>query len=69
MSPGGAQTWPCCRGAFHRAYQRTSDFGYGPVRVTGLCADDRLRNFAVLDVESMTWRLRGRGLLDLGRPG
>ena len=53
-------------GHLHRAYQRTCDFGYGPVQVTGLCADGRLRNFAVLDVESMTWRLRGRGLLDLG---
>src|SRR6266566_1894261 len=53
-------------GHLHRAYQRTCDFGYGPVQVTGLCADGRLRNFAVLDVQSMTWRLRARGLLDLG---
>ncbi len=53
-------------GHLHRAYQRICDFGYGPVQVTGLCADGRLRNFAVLDVASMTWRLRRRGLLDLG---
>jgi hypothetical protein len=53
-------------GHLHRAYQRTCDFGYGPVQVTGLAADGLLRNFAVLDVESMTWQLRRRGLLDLG---
>jgi Calcineurin-like phosphoesterase len=45
-------------GHLHRAYQRICDFGYGPVQVTGLDADDRLRNFAVLDVEAMTWQLR-----------
>ncbi len=54
-------------GHLHRTYQRTCDFGYGQVRVTGLCADGRLRNFAVLDVESMTWQMRRRGLLDFGR--
>ena len=30
-------------GHLRRAYQRTCDFGYGPVKVTGLDADDRLR--------------------------
>jgi len=55
-------------GHLHRAYQRTCDFGYGPVQVTGLAADGSLRNFAVLDVESMTVKLRRRGLLDLSRP-
>jgi hypothetical protein len=54
-------------GHLHRAYQRTCDFGYGPVQVTGLASDGSLRNFAVLDVESMTFELRRRGLLDLGR--
>jgi hypothetical protein len=52
-------------GHLHRAYQRSCDFGYGPVQVTGLAADGSLRNFAVLDVESMTWKLRRRGLLDV----
>jgi Calcineurin-like phosphoesterase len=54
-------------GHLHRAYQRSCDFGYGPVEVTGLAADGSLRNFAVLDIESLTWQLRRRGLLDLGR--
>jgi hypothetical protein len=54
-------------GHLHRAYQRACDFGYGPVQVTGLAADGVLRNFAVLDVASMAWRLRRRGLLDLSR--
>jgi hypothetical protein len=35
-------------GHLHRAYQRTCHFGYGPVTVTGLDADNRLRNFAAL---------------------
>ncbi len=54
-------------GHLHRAYQRTCNFGYGPVHVTGLAADGSLRNFAVLDVQSLTWKLRRRGLLDLSR--
>lgn len=53
-------------GHLHRAYQRSCDFGYGPVQVTGLAADGVLRNFAVLNVELMTWRVRRRGLLDFG---
>ncbi len=52
-------------GHLHRAYQRSCDFGYGPVQVTGLAAEGSLRNFAVLDVESITWKLRRRGLLDI----
>jgi len=54
-------------GHLHRAYQRSYDFGYGPVEVTGLAADGSLRNFAVLDIESLSWQLRRRGLLDLSR--
>jgi Calcineurin-like phosphoesterase len=45
-------------GHLHRAYQRTCDFGYGSVQVTGLGADGSMRNFAVLDVTSMAWTLR-----------
>jgi predicted phosphodiesterase len=51
-------------GHLHRAYRRSCDFGYGPVEVTGLAADGELRNFAVLDVDSMTWAPRRSG----GRP-
>jgi hypothetical protein len=46
-------------GHLHRAYQRDCAFGYGPVEVTGLAADGRLRNFAVLDVAAMRWEHRG----------
>jgi Calcineurin-like phosphoesterase len=53
-------------GHLHRGYQRTCDFGYGPVQVTGLSPNGRRRNFAALDLEPMTWWLRGPGLLDLG---
>lgn len=42
-------------GHLHRAYERTTDFGYGPVRVTGLDMDGTPGNLGVLDVESMTW--------------
>jgi Calcineurin-like phosphoesterase len=45
-------------GHLHRAYQRVAYFGSGPVQVTGLDADNRLRNFAVLNVETMAWQLR-----------
>ena len=45
-------------GHLHRAYQRTCDFGYGPVKVAGLDADNRLRNFAALDVTTMHWDVR-----------
>jgi Calcineurin-like phosphoesterase len=45
-------------GHLHRAYQRSCDFGYGPVQVTGLDADNRLRNFAVFNVADMSWELR-----------
>jgi hypothetical protein len=50
-------------GHLHRAYQRTCDFGYGPVQVTGLAADGSMRNFAVLDVTSMQWASQRRGIL------
>ena len=49
---------PLMHGHLHRTYQRSCDFGYGPVQVTGLDADNRLRNFAVLDVAEMRWELR-----------
>lgn len=42
-------------GHLHRAYQRTCDFGYGPVGVTGLDSDGTDGNWAVLDVKQMTW--------------
>ena len=56
-------------GHLHRAYQRTCEFGYGPVQVTGLDADGQLRNFAVLDVAAMTWELRGSSWLSRRRRG
>jgi hypothetical protein len=62
---GSVQPAHLMHGHLHRAYQRSCDFGYGPVQVTGLAADGLLRNFAVLDVESMSWQLPRRGLLDL----
>ena len=52
------QPSPIMHGHLHRAYQRSCDFGYGPVQVAGLDADGRLRNFAVLDVADMRWELR-----------
>jgi hypothetical protein len=56
-------------GHLHRAYQRTCDFGYGPVQVTGLGTDGSMRNFAGLDVTSMAWTLRRpRALPFLSRP-
>ena len=55
-------------GHLHRAYQRGCDFGYGPVRVTGLDADDRLRNTAVLNVATMEWQLRWGRFGRLSRP-
>jgi hypothetical protein len=43
-------------GHLHRAYQRVTDFGYGPVEVTGLdCDDGDGPNWAVLDVKLMKW--------------
>lgn len=50
-------------GHLHRAYQRTCDFGYGPVQVTGLGTDGNMRNFAVLDVTAMAWTLRRSRIL------
>jgi Calcineurin-like phosphoesterase len=47
-------------GHLHMAYQRTCDFGYGPVEVTGLdCAGGKGPNWAVLDAETMTWGVTG----------
>jgi len=54
----GVQPSRIMHGHLHRAYQRSCDFGYGPVQVTGLDADGRLRNFAVLDIADMRWELR-----------
>jgi len=43
-------------GHLHRSYQRTCDFGYGPVEVTGLdCDEGDGANWAVLDVKTMEW--------------
>lgn len=44
-------------GHLHRAYSRTCDFGYGPVQITGMDADGRYRNYAVLNVQNMKWEL------------
>jgi hypothetical protein len=45
-------------GHLHRGYQRMTDFGYGPVQVTGLDCDGAERNYAVLNVETMEWAVR-----------
>jgi hypothetical protein len=42
-------------GHLHLGYQRTTDFGYGPVQITGLDRDGAKRNYAVLDVKTMEW--------------
>lgn len=45
-------------GHLHRSYQRTCDFGYGPVEVTGLDYDEGDgANWAVLDTKTMTWEV------------
>jgi hypothetical protein len=43
-------------GHLHRAYQRVTDLGYGPVEVTGLdMAGGDGPNWAILDVKLMRW--------------
>lgn len=42
-------------GHLHRRYGRTYDWGWGPVKITGLGMDGSAQNFAVLDVRDMTW--------------
>ena len=42
-------------GHLHRSYQRTCDFGYGPVQVTGLDRDGQELNYALLDTRTMAW--------------
>jgi hypothetical protein len=42
-------------GHLHIGYQRTCDFGYGPVQITGLDRDGEKWNYAVLDVRTMKW--------------
>jgi UDP-2,3-diacylglucosamine pyrophosphatase LpxH len=42
-------------GHLHRAYQRHTDFGYGPIGITGLDCDGADLNWTVLDVRQMTW--------------
>ena len=43
-------------GHLHRAYRRTCDIGYGPVKVTGLdCDGGDGPNYAILDIKAMTW--------------
>lgn len=45
-------------GHLHRVYGRTCDFGYGPVRVTGLGADGAPGNYVLLDTVAMRSLLR-----------
>ena len=45
-------------GHLHIGYQRVTDFGYGPVQVTGLDRDGAKWNYAVLDVKTMEWEAR-----------
>jgi Calcineurin-like phosphoesterase len=42
-------------GHLHIGYQRTCDFGFGPVRVTGLDMDGQDWNYAILDTRTMEW--------------
>jgi hypothetical protein len=42
-------------GHLHIGYQRTADFGYGPVEITGLDRDGEQWNYAILDVRTMEW--------------
>jgi hypothetical protein len=51
----GVQPSDVMHGHLHRGYQRTTDFGYGPVQVTGLDCDGGARNYALLDVKTMEW--------------
>lgn len=44
-------------GHLHMGYQRRTDFGYGPVQVTGLDRDDTRLNYAILDIRTMGWEL------------
>jgi Calcineurin-like phosphoesterase len=44
-------------GHLHMAYQRTVDFGYGEVEVTGLNMDGMPLNYIKLNVETMEWEL------------
>jgi Calcineurin-like phosphoesterase len=46
-------------GHLHRGYQRTADFGYGTVTVTGLAENGTGLNFAPLDIRSMKWGAPG----------
>jgi Calcineurin-like phosphoesterase len=52
-------------GHLHVPYQDRFDFGYGPLQITGLAAEGTLENFAVLDLETMTWPGAGRRLRPL----
>lgn len=40
-------------GHLHLPYQRTCDFGWGPLEVTGLACDGRSRNWVLVNPESM----------------
>jgi hypothetical protein len=42
-------------GHLHIGYQRTVDFGYGPVEITGLDRDGKKWNWAILDTRTMKW--------------
>jgi hypothetical protein len=56
---GKVQPSHLMHGHLHIAYQRTCDFGYGPVQVTGLDADGKELNYAVLDTRTMEWEAPG----------
>jgi Calcineurin-like phosphoesterase len=42
-------------GHLHIAYQRRTDFGYGPAEVTGLNEDGEKHNWLLLDTRTMSW--------------
>jgi hypothetical protein len=48
-------------GHLHRGYQRLTDFGYGPVQVTGLDMDGKNWNYAILDTRTMEWEAAACG--------
>jgi calcineurin-like phosphoesterase family protein len=47
-------------GHLHIGYQRTADFGYGPVEITGLDRDGEKWNYAILDTRTMEWEIPER---------
>jgi hypothetical protein len=51
----GVRPFWVIHGHLHMAYQRTCDFGYGPVEVTGLAVEGDPLSYLLLDVCHMTW--------------